>query len=207
MLIEKIKTINSFYENRLKEKGSIFIAQIYPVKSNYYAKMTLETIRKKYFDATHHCYAYSVMYEETKYSDDGEPTGTAGIRILNAINHFELTNILAIVIRYFGGTKLGIGPLGKAYYQSVITALENCNIVEKILYKKVRIEYTYNLISQIHHLLSQYKAKEISNKFVETPAIECFIEKGLYAKFEAELLNKTKNRVKITTSPGRHFIN
>ena len=97
--IEKIKSITKFTETKFKEKGSQFIGQAYPVQKEEEAQELLESIRKKYYDATHHCYCYNIFESVNKYSDDGEPSGTAGIRILNAINHFELTNILVVSIR------------------------------------------------------------------------------------------------------------
>ena len=135
--IENYKTIGSFNETTLKEKSSVFNAQAYPVENEEDALQIVEKTKKKYYDATHHCYAYKLTGNKIKYSDAGEPSGTAGIRILNAINHFNMQNILVIVIRYFGGTKLGVGPLGKAYYNSVIQTLKSSRIIEKKAYKKI----------------------------------------------------------------------
>lgn len=130
-MTDQIQTIEQQHETKFKEKGSLFIGQVYPVNSVEEAEEFLTSVRKKFYDATHHCYAYRIMENDSKYSDDGEPNGTAGIRIANAINHFELTNLLVISIRYYGGTKLGVGPLGKAYYQSAYDTLSEMEIVTK----------------------------------------------------------------------------
>lgn len=140
MLPEQIKTIKNFNQNSFKEKGSEFIAIVNSVDNEETALNQLTEIRKKYFDATHHCYAYKLKSGEEKYSDDGEPKGTAGIRILNAIEHFDLRDVLVIVVRYFGGTKLGVGPLGKAYYNSSIDVLNTSEIITLTLYQSLLIE-------------------------------------------------------------------
>ena len=131
----KILTVKEFYESKFKQKGSIFVGQAYPAGQEKQAEEILELVRKKYHDATHHCYAYRVYAKEEKYSDDGEPSGTAGVRILNAIHHLDLYNVLVISIRYFGGVKLGVGPLGKAYYQSALQTLEQAKKNRKVFAK------------------------------------------------------------------------
>ncbi|MDY0082235.1 MAG: YigZ family protein, partial [Ignavibacteriaceae bacterium] len=130
MLPEQIKTIKEYRQNSFKEKSSEFLAIVYPVENVSAAQDYLQEIRKKYYDASHHCYSYKIKTGEQKYSDDGEPNGTAGIRILNAIEHFGLTGILLFVVRYFGGIKLGVGQLGKAYYNASIGVFEHSEIIQ-----------------------------------------------------------------------------
>lgn len=197
MAISSVKTIQNTAEHKYKEKGSVFISKCYPVASPLEIENLLGGIRKKYYDATHHCYAYKLLDGTVKYSDDGEPSGTAGIRILNAIEHFELTNILVVVIRYFGGTKLGVGPLGKAYYTSAFEVLANVKKIEKKLYKKIRINYDYEQTNKIHYLLSKYSATGISNGFNERPFITCLIEKNKAENFSKELFENTAGKIKI----------
>ena len=114
--IEEIKTIKKSAEVKFKEKGSLFLSKSYNITNVENVEDILNNLKKEFFDATHRCFAYRLNSVSTannfRYSDDGEPSGTAGIRILNAIDHFELQNCLIAVIRYFGGTKLGVGPLG-----------------------------------------------------------------------------------------------
>ncbi len=197
MGISSVKTIQNKAEYKYKEKGSVFISQCYPVSTSIEVENLLTGIRKKYYDATHHCYAYKLSDGNIKYSDDGEPSGTAGIRIMNAIEHFGLTDILVVVIRYFGGTKLGVGPLGKAYYTSAFEVLANVKIIEKKLYKKIRIDYDYEQTNKIHYLLSKYSATDISNGFDGRPFITCLIEKDKSGNFAKALLENTAGKIGI----------
>ncbi len=201
-----IKTISAFSEFKLKEKGSVFIAQVYPVSFNKEAEQTLSEIKKKYFDATHHCFAYRLSDNIERYSDDGEPSGTAGVRILNAIEHFDLVDIIVVVIRYFGGTKLGVGPLGKAYYQAAFEVLTLSDIIEKGLYKKIKIVYDYELTSKIHHFISKYDAKNIVNGFNDKPFIKCLVEIDKIDNMIAELIEATGNKIEVVKSDKNYLI-
>ncbi|GBD89936.1 IMPACT family member YigZ [bacterium BMS3Abin04] len=201
-----IKTISDFSEFKLKEKGSVFIAQVYPVNFNEEAEQTLSNIKKKYFDATHHCFAYRLSDNIERYSDDGEPSGTAGVRILNAIEHFDLVDIIVVVIRYFGGTKLGVGPLGKAYYQSALEVLKQSEIIEKSLFKKIKIVYDYEQTSKIHHFISKYDAKNIVNGFIDKPFIECLVEIDKIDNMIAELIEATGNKIEAVKSDKNYLI-
>ena len=174
--MSEFKSIKTSIETRLKAKGSLFIAKAEPVKNISEADEFLKSVKKEFYDATHHCSAYKIYPDEVKYSDDGEPSGTAGIRILNAIDHFELFNIIVVVIRYFGGTKLGVGPLGKAYYQSAYSALENSST--KIIKEYVigKVIYNYDETSLAHKILNDFNAVIIQNSFDEKPVIEFYLE-------------------------------
>jgi uncharacterized YigZ family protein len=195
-MTESIKTIKTFTETKFKEKGSVFIGQAFPVESVEEAESILEEVRKKYYDATHHCYAYLLKDESFKYSDDGEPNGTAGIRIYNAIQHFEFVDVLVIVIRYYGGTKLGVGPLGKAYYQSAFQTLESCEAVKKAFFTRIEIIFDYSQTSLAHHLLKQFGATEIKNKFAELPSIEALLEPSKVEKFFEQCKDLSGDKIK-----------
>lgn len=196
---DKINTINKKDESEFKEKGSLFIGQIFPIRNSEEAEKILSATRKKYYDATHNCYAYKLISDEDiKYSDDGEPNGTAGIRILNAINHYQLSNVLVISTRYFGGTKLGVGPLGKAYYNSAVSAIETASIITKLNYSEILIEFDYNMTSHVHHFLNQSGAKNIKNLFDEIPKIQCHIKPENLQKLIDELTLVSKGRINIT---------
>ncbi len=129
MKIQSYKTLKSHYESEVKEKKSIFLAEAYPVSIENEVEKILNDLKKKYYDASHRCYAYRLIIGKSKFADAGEPSGTAGIRILNAIDHFEIHDCLLVVIRYFGGTKLGVGPLGKAYYNAASDVLSKAEII------------------------------------------------------------------------------
>jgi uncharacterized YigZ family protein len=196
--MNKIKTVADKSEFKFKEKGSLFIGQVFPVGTIEEAETILSDVRKKFYDASHNCYAYKLIGDKSvKYSDDGEPTGTAGIRILNAINHFELFDVLIISTRYFGGIKLGVGPLGKAYYNSAVGAVENARIIDKEKYTKVSIVFEYNFISDVHHYINQYKVKEINNLFDTTPAIECLIKDEFVKKLTDDLTFASNGKIDI----------
>jgi uncharacterized YigZ family protein len=174
--ILEILTIKEHFEFKFKEKGSQFIGLAFPIETKEHAEKILTDIKKKFYDATHHCYCYHLLDGQQKYSDDGEPNGTAGIRILNAIQHFDVTNILIIVIRYYGGVKLGVGPLGKAYYQGAFGVLENAEIIKKVNFSKLIITYKFDHTSQVHHLLIKFNANITNNFYDENPAIEFLIK-------------------------------
>lgn len=189
---KEIHTINNIYETKFKEKGSQFIGQVYPVESIEEAEMILTEIRKKYYDATHHCYAFRLSDGDEKYSDDGEPNGTAGIRILNAIDHFSLTNILCVSIRYYGGTKLGVGPLGKAYYQSAFDTIEIANVITKKPYKTIKITIDYSLSSFLYRSLEAYKAKIEDNGYDQTFFLVCKIYPEHIESLKADLTEASR---------------
>jgi putative IMPACT (imprinted ancient) family translation regulator len=165
--IKPIKTIEGFSEANLKEKGSLFVARAYYSTSTDKCMSILAEVRKKYFDATHHCYCYKLNNGETKYSDNGEPSGTAGIRILNAIEHFGLTDLILIITRYFGGTKLGVGPLGKAYYQSAFDSLSSSCIIVKNPYREVRIETNFEKMGHVFRILTTVEGRQITSDYKE----------------------------------------
>ena len=203
--IEKYKTIHDFKEATLKEKGSIFTAQVYPVENETDTIKILGQVKKKFYDATHHCFAYKLLDNQLKYSDDGEPNGTAGVRILNAINHFNLHKILVIVIRYFGGTKLGVGPLGKAYYNSAFQVLENSLIIEKTGYKKATITAGLDQINNIYHVIDQFKGKINKSDYTNNIKIECMVSMADAEKFIKNINDISKGKVSIDEDEGIIF--
>ncbi len=182
----EIKTIHNETEFKLKEKGSLFIAKSFPINTENEIEQILFSIKKKYYDATHHCYSFNLQNGSFKYSDDGEPNGTAGLRIFNAQNHFELKNILTIVIRYFGGTKLGVGPLGKAYYDSAFGSLSISNIKNLQLFQSLIISYDYSQSKNVHYLINKFNIKIIKNDFSQSPEIFAFINAKITNQFEVE---------------------
>jgi uncharacterized YigZ family protein len=205
MLPEQIRTIKIFNKESLKEKGSEFIAIVHHVDNEENAVNHLSEIRKKYFDATHHCYAYKIKSGEFKYSDDGEPNGTAGIRILNAIEHFDLNDILLVVVRYFGGTKLGVGPLGKAYYNASIDVLSKSKIVTQIRFQLVELETDFKFISQIHRTLNNYSSIISESEFTDKARFKCFVKPNDLEKINIELTNLTNGQILIIISSDYHY--
>ena len=163
------KTIKSPLENiLLKEKGSKFIGFAFPVNNEAEIKAALEKVRTEHPKATHHCYAFrlGIEGENCRANDDGEPSGSAGLPIYNQLLANELTHILLIVVRYYGGTKLGVSGLVKTYKESAKLTLEECEIITKDLESEVEIEFDFNKQNQIFTLLNKFDGK-ILNFFSE----------------------------------------
>jgi len=194
---ENILVIKNSNTNKYKEKGSIFIGLAEVINSAEEAGLFLQKIKKEYYDATHHCYAYKTLSGDEKFSDDGEPNGTAGIRIANAIKHYNLTNIIVIVVRYYGGTKLGVGPLGKAYSHTALSLLEKTEFITLTKYNKIKITYKYEDSSKVHYLLNKFECKNITNSFEQLPVITCLIEHNRLESFVSNVKENTRDNAKI----------
>ncbi len=192
---KQIQVIEKFFEYKCKEKGSLFIAQCYPVTNEDEANNILEKIRKKYYDATHHCFAWKLIDGKFKYSDDGEPNGSAGIRILNAIEHFSLTDLLVVVIRYFGGTKLGIGPLGRIYYESTYYLLSSADILTKNAYKQIFIKGDYHFSNLIYKRLSDSKSLIKKNLTTNIIQLEVNVLVDELEKLKLNLINDSGGKI------------
>ncbi len=156
------KTIESPVENTLlKEKGSKFIGFAFPVNNEEELKSALEKIRSQHPKATHHCYAFRMGLNGENYraNDDGEPSGSAGLPIYNQLLANEITNVLMISVRYYGGTKLGVSGLVKAYKESAKITLEEAHIITRELETTIEIQFNFNQQNLIFTLLSKYDAK------------------------------------------------
>ena len=156
MFDDTYKTILERAEGLFKDKGSRFIGLAYPVKSETEVKEILAEIKKKYYDATHHCYAYYMGHigsPSIRMNDDGEPSGTAGKPIYGQILSFGLKNVLVVVIRYFGGTKLGVSGLINAYKETAKMTLQNAKIEERKIKDIYEIEFAYPLMNAAMQVL------------------------------------------------------
>ena len=155
-------TIKSPVENiLLKEKGSKFIGFAFPVNTETDLKKSLEKIREEHPKATHHCYAFRLGMKGENYraNDDGEPSGSAGLPIYNQLLAHEITNILVIVVRYYGGTKLGVSGLVKAYKESAKMTLEEAEMITRELESDIEITFTFNQQNQIFTLLNKFDGR------------------------------------------------
>lgn len=150
-------TINDFSEGAYKEKGSKFLAFAYPVETIDQVHVILAENKKKFYDARHVCYAYRLgwMSELFRFNDDGEPSGTAGKPIYGQLLSAEVTNILIVVIRYFGGTKLGVSGLINAYKEAAKEALFNNDIVEKVMTKDLFLTFDYPLLNEVMRVIKE----------------------------------------------------
>jgi len=200
-LPEEITTIDSFNEATTTIRKSSFIAQVFPVSLEDEVKEYLTKVKKKYYDASHHCYAFKLANGIIRYSDAGEPNGTAGLRILNAIEHFNLVNQLVIVSRFFGGIKLGVGPLGKAYYQSAYQVLNDSKINTKQLFQKVTIISEFDQVSFIHRILANHKSIVIDSEYQDHLKLSCFVRLSDIELISQKLSESSKNKIILLTDP------
>jgi uncharacterized YigZ family protein len=196
-LPEEIKTIDDFNEVSNVINKSSFIAQVYPVLFENEVKEYLAKAKKKYYDASHHCYAFKLADGTIRYSDAGEPNGTAGLRILNAIEHFNLSNQLIIISRIFGGVKLGVGPLGKAYYESASKLINDSRIREKHLFQKAEISATFDQVSVIHRILTNHKSTVTDSKYGEGIKLFCLLKSGEIESISKKISELGKNTISI----------
>jgi len=161
MAVFSFRTIQADSEGLYKESGSKFLAFAYPVSSEEAIKSKIEGLKKKYFDATHHCFAWVLGADKTKFRavDDGEPNHSAGDPILGQIRSKDLTNVLIVVVRYFGGTKLGVGGLIQAYKSAAEEALHQATIIEEDVTENFVVRYPYDETSEVMRLVKDFDAK------------------------------------------------
>lgn len=160
-------TISSPAESIYKERSSKFLAFAYPVENEEQIRLHLDTLRKKYYDATHHCYAWRLgpHGEQFRANDDGEPSSTAGRPILGQLLSKEVTNCLVVVVRYFGGTKLGVPGLIAAYKDSTSEVLAACDIIERTVDVSIRIEYPYIVMNDVMRIIKEEQPTIIGQEF------------------------------------------
>lgn len=184
-------------EQVMKEKGSEFIARVFPLFGGDGYLTHLSALRKQFYDATHHCYAVKTLKEGVKYSDDGEPGGSAGVRILQAIEHFDLTEVLVVVTRYYGGTKLGVGPLGKAYYQSAHDALASAGVREYHLFEKMKIIFPHEFISNFYRIAGRFSVRKEEEIYLEEVEQIIWVRADHSEQLTAELTESFSGRIQI----------
>lgn len=165
--MDTYKTLGSAAEGLYKEKGSRFLAFAYPIASDGEVKELVGAIKKKYYDARHHCYAYRLGAEGEQFRavDDGEPSGTAGRPILGQLLSAELTNTLIVVVRYFGGIKLGVGGLIQAYKEAAADAIAAAEIVEKTVDAHYKIEFSYIVMNDVMKIVKDLEPRIIEQTF------------------------------------------
>ena len=157
-----------------KDKNSKFIGYVFPVENEDQIKTHIEEVKKEHYSARHWCYAYQLGTETTTFraNDDGEPNNSAGMPIYGQIQSFEVTNVLVIVVRYYGGVKLGVGGLINAYKTSAQFALEASDIIEKTINKNFLLKFEYKNMSKVMRILKENQI-EISN---QTLKLDCLLE-------------------------------
>ena len=169
------KTITKPAQGELfKDKNSKFYGYAFPVTNVEQVKTYLQTLKKEHYSARHFCYAYQFGTEIIQYraNDDGEPNNSAGMPIYGQIQSFEVTNILIVVVRYFGGVKLGVGGLINAYRTGAQLALKSAEIIEKTINKTFQLQFEYKNMSKVMRILKENDV-EIINQILE---INCLLE-------------------------------
>ncbi len=174
------KTIEAETTGFFKEKGSKFFGYAFPVENLEQVKEKLDLVKKEHFSARHHCYAYKIgpFGKLVRANDDGEPSNSAGNPILGQIHSFDLTNTLVIVVRYFGGTKLGVGGLIQAYKTGAFEALDQAVILEKTIDSEFELRFGYPELNLIMRKLKDLGIQDYQQDFLETCSIRFNIRKG-----------------------------
>lgn len=183
-----------FYETKIK--GSKFIGFAYPILDKINADEIIENHRKEYYDATHNCFAYLINggSEIFRYSDDGEPSGTAGRPIYQAIKHFNYRNVLVIVTRYFGGAKLGVGPLSRAYYDTAYAVLNSTPTKIVYIAKTLEITFDYTYVSAIKRHLEPVSV-ETKELYLDVVTFTAKILNSKFDDFNKNLIDLTQGKV------------
>lgn len=197
-------TIKKPTQGIFKDRGSKFISFAWPVNSEDRIKEILDTLRGKYHDARHHCYAWRLGAEKDHFrvNDDGEPSNTAGKPILGQIQKYDLTNILIVVVRYFGGTLLGTGGLINAYREAAANALEQSGIITENVEELYDINFPYSDMNMVMKVLKEEQAEQVTQDF----GMDCSIRARIPLKKSKKLYERLK-RIKtagIKKIPGTY---
>ncbi|MFZ1495802.1 MAG: YigZ family protein, partial [Saprospiraceae bacterium] len=166
-------TIQTPAIGEFKDRGSKFIGFAYPVETVEACIVHLQSLKKEHFKANHHCFAFRIGANGYNFriNDDGEPSGTAGKPILGQIDSNKLTNILVVVVRYFGGTLLGTSGLINAYRQTTAIALKNAIIIEKIIEEQFELTFNYSIMPDVMNAVKKLNLPIIAQQFNENAAL------------------------------------
>ena len=197
---DSYRTIKGPGEIEIKIKGSRFLGQVLSCTDPEEAESLLAAVRKKYYDATHHCFAYRVGIgneQKFRYSDAGEPSGTAGKPIYDRIEGNELTNIIVIVTRYFGGTKLGTGGLTHAYSETAAEAIKKAGTIEQYLMEQFSLTVPYPDYNIIERLIHKHEGKILERGMKEqVPSLTVQMRISFISEFKAMAVDATSGRIK-----------
>ena len=199
-MIDEFKTIKSSNRAEIKVLGSRFIATTFPVLMKWDAEQALERTRKELWDATHNCYAYrfGVDGAQFRFNDDGEPGGSAGKPILSAIDKFGLTDVLVVVTRYFGGRKLGVGGLVRAYGEAAALALTKAETLVKYKTDIISATFPHSHISNVMHVVVRIGAKMVETTYEEDVHAKIEIRLSRVEECKSALVNFTSGSISFT---------
>jgi len=194
------RTIRTAARFETKVQGSRFIGISLPVRSREDAMTALKSVKKEFFDATHHCYAYRLGPGSGQYrsSDDGEPGGTGGRPILAAIERRGMSDVMVVVVRYFGGTKLGIPGLGRAYGQAAEAALDAAEPLECYATDRIAAAFPHEQTHPVMHLISEAGARIIDTSYDEEVHLTIEIRRSLSGELRRMLVERTAGNIRIS---------
>lgn len=194
--IDSFKTIKSKNFFELKVQKSSFIAQAFPFSNPDELPKIFSEVKKKYFDSAHNPFAYRIGIEKNnfRFNDDGEPSGSAGKPILDAIDKYELTDILIIVSRYFGGIKLGVGGLKRAFFDATDSCIKNSQIIEKYISKLIFISFDYKFIGNVMNYIEKNSIHILQNTSDEKVNLICKIRLSKLEEFRKQIINLTSGK-------------
>ena len=195
---EEYKTVQNLASAELVEKRSRFIATVKPVRTEAEALEFLEEMKKKYWDARHNVYAYVLEDNNIqRYSDDGEPAGTAGVPVLDMIKKEGLSNLIVVVTRYFGGILLGTGGLVHAYSKSAKMGVEAANPIKMVLCRTAKITCDYSLLGKVQNEVFAMGFKIYDTAYLGGVEISVLVPENSFEHFKAEIIDKTNGRISI----------
>lgn len=200
-MTDEYKTIEIEVHAETRVRGSRFIAAASPVSTKEAAEQFMARIRKSHHDAAHNCHAYRLGFDaqQFRYNDNGEPNG-AGKPILTAIDKHGLTNTIVVVTRYFGGAKLGVGGLARAYGDAAEQVLSSAKIVTRYHFDHIRVSFPHSCISNVMHVISKSGARIIDTVYDEEVHLEIEIRQSRAAELKAALVEHTSGNIRLT--PG-----
>lgn len=204
-MLDKYTTIETNVNGEIVEKKSKFIANIFPIENENEALSILDEVRKLHRDAKHNVFVYRIANGSERASDDGEPSGTAGIPILDILRGMNLQNILVVVTRYFGGILLGTGGLVRAYTDSTKEALKKAKIKEKILKIEYKIEIPYSYYDKILHFCRINDYQVVSSTYLDIIEIFVVVEKDRANDFEIKITENSDRNATIMVNKSEYY--
>lgn len=206
-MAEKYKTIYKYGEDEIEISKSRFIGYAKPVETEEEALEFIEEINKKHYDATHNCYAYIIGQDSMiqRFNDDGEPSGTAGIPMLEVLKKEELVNVVTVATRYFGGVKLGAGGLIRAYTRTAKIGIEAGILIHMVLHKVIKIRLDYTLYGQVENYILGQNIHIKDSVFDDAVNLEVYVKNDESDEFKNKITNLTSGTAHIEII-GEEFI-
>jgi uncharacterized YigZ family protein len=192
-------SIASDVRTETKVKGSRFIAHLYPAQSREQAEELYHSIRSRYYDATHNCFAYRISDNTFRFSDDGEPSGTAGKPILQAIDSGNLLEVICVVTRYFGGAKLGTGGLVRAYSEAAQAAVAAAQIIIRVRYQRLCVRASFTMENPIRRLLQELQGIVVGADYANDLSVTVDLPHGQVAIFYDRITNLTSGQAEVVS--------